>query len=140
MLAVTSYPKPYVDQCRNSFERQLAAYEALRDTARVQDGSGPIIANFESSFCNAMVLVLDRHFLHRGRAQEGKDGNPLNEVRMLCSAITDYSGVMSKDNTIKYDPAKSIAGIAVGQSVMLELSTLKRLIDAFLAEIGKRFG
>jgi hypothetical protein len=139
MLAVTSYSKPYIDQCRANLERQLVAYEALLDTARLQKGSEPVIAGFEASYCSAMVLVLDRHFLHRGRAQEGKDGNPLNEVRMLCAAITDYSGVMSKDNTIKYDPAKSIAGIAVGQSVVLDLPTLKRLIEAFLAEIGKRF-
>ncbi len=36
-----------------------------------------------------MILALGHYFVHRGRHTEGKDGNPLTEVRMLCDAIME---------------------------------------------------
>jgi hypothetical protein len=39
-----------------------------------------------------MVLGLDHYFLHRVRKLEGKDGNPLNEVRVICDSLTDNDG------------------------------------------------
>lgn len=52
-----------------------------------------------------MVLALDQLFVHRARGIEGKDGNPLNEVRVLCTSIMANGGVLVKDSQIKLDPA-----------------------------------
>ena len=42
---------------------------------------------FVPRFFNGLVLQLDYSFVHRTRNLEGKDGNPLNEVRVLCSSL-----------------------------------------------------
>ncbi len=39
---------------------------------------------------------------------EKKDGNPLNEVKMLSNSIMNNGSVMCADKTIKYDPAKAV--------------------------------
>lgn len=66
------------------------------------------MAAFEQSFLANLVLVLDHFFVHRTRALEGKDGNALNEVRMLCDSILLNDSVMTANKTIKYDPARSV--------------------------------
>jgi hypothetical protein len=48
---------------------------------------------------------------------ELKDGNPLNEVRVLCNSITTNKGKLCSDKTIKLDPAKSILGFKVGDEI-----------------------
>jgi hypothetical protein len=73
-------------------ESQLAAYKALVATAREKTGAGKSAFNaavdsFELVLFNDLVLVLDAFFVHQARGIEGKDGNPLNEVRMLCNSI-----------------------------------------------------
>ena len=50
---------------------------------------------------------------------EGKDGNPLNEVRMMGNSILQNHGVLSADKTIKYNPAKSILKLQVGAEIKL---------------------
>jgi hypothetical protein len=67
---------------------------------------------FEPVFFNNMALVLEQMFVHRMRGQEGKDGNALNEVRMICNSILLNNKNLQLDSTIKYDQAKS-----VGQSI-----------------------
>jgi hypothetical protein len=103
MLAANTYPKEYTNDCRARIEAQLAAYKSLKLTSSA--------SSFESLFFNNLVLVLDRFFVHRTRAREGKDGNPLNEVLMLCDSILDNKGIMTANKTIKYDPAKSVLKI-----------------------------
>ena len=39
---------------------------------------------------------------------EGKDGNPLNEVRILCNSMMNNNNKMCADKTIKFDSAKSV--------------------------------
>lgn len=46
------------------------------------------------------------YFVHRTRNIEGKDGSPLNEVRMLCNSMMHNHDVMTADGTIKYDPGQ----------------------------------
>jgi hypothetical protein len=69
------------------------------------------IAAFEPYFFNNMVLTLESYFVHRGKAIEKKDGNPLNEVRMLCNSMLNNSNVLSADRTVNYDPAKAVLNI-----------------------------
>jgi hypothetical protein len=63
---------------------------------------------------NNLTLVLDSYFVHRTRAIEGKDGNPLNEVRMLCNSILRSKGVLSADKTIKYEADTAVLKLRVG--------------------------
>ncbi|MEZ4455189.1 MAG: hypothetical protein R2882_01375 [Gemmatimonadales bacterium] len=85
------------------------------------------------------MVVVDASFVHRLRGVEGKDGNPLNEVRMLAAAILANDGVMAEDRTIKYQAGKSVSGIAVGDRIRLDPAMVERLAAAFFKEIEARF-
>jgi hypothetical protein len=144
MLCVNNYGQDYIDDCRSRVAAQVAAYQTLVATARHQGASdGPqletAIAAFEPQFFNNMVLTLDSYFTHRARALEKKDGNPLNEVRMLCNALTNNHGVMCADKTIKYDPAKSVLKYQVGDQIGVTEAEFVRLSAAFFAEIESKF-
>jgi hypothetical protein len=86
-----------------------------------------------------MLLALDHHFMHRMRGAEGKDGNPLNEMRMLSDPIMEHDGVLKENRTIKYKADRAVARIAVGQEITLDAEAFEKLAKAYLAEIGKRF-
>ena len=58
---------------------------------RKQAGKAPS-REFEQRFFNDQVLILDNMFVHRLTGIEGKDGNPLNEVRVLCNSIFAQPG------------------------------------------------
>jgi len=132
MLAMNTYPRAYVAACRKRMGDQLAAYDAL-------GASKAAAARFEPLFFGHLVLALDACFVHRTRALEGKDGNALNEVRMLCTSLLQHDGVMTADKTIKYDPAKSVLKLQIGADIALSASGFKRLAAAFFDEIGARF-
>jgi hypothetical protein len=141
MLCMNSYPKAYIDQCRSKMESQLAAHKGLvsaagrkRDTA-VQSA----LASFEPLFFNNLVFVLDGSFVHRSRTLEGKDGNALNEVRMICSSLLQGGGVMTADKSIKFDPAKSILKLRIGDEIKLSEADFVVLSRAFFAELEARF-
>jgi hypothetical protein len=124
-------------------ESQLAAYNVLVTTAREKTGTSKSINSavdsFEPLFFNNLVVVLDGFFVHRSRTLEKKDGNPLNEVRMMCNSILQNHGVMSGDKTIKYNPSKSILKIQVGDEIKLTESDFVFLFKAFFAEIETKF-
>ncbi len=125
MLGVSSYKKDYVAACRARMDALLASY----------NGSGA----FEQPFLSHMILALDHSFMHRLRGAEGKDGNPLNEVRMLANSLLENGGVMTEDKTIKYKPESSVLKIAIGDTIRLDLAGFGRLATAFFDEIEKRY-
>lgn len=144
MLSVNHYDRAYVDGCRVRVDEQVAAYRELIEAARVLDPGddqrlGPAIATFEPMFFNNLVLVLDDSFLHRSRQMEGKDGNPLNEVRVLCNSLLNNGGVMTADKQIKLDPATSVLKHAVGDEVALSEGDFVQLAKDFFAEIERRY-
>ncbi len=144
MLCVNSYPKAYIDQCRSQMESQLVAYKGLAAAAKKQAGKddkalNAALRSFDPLFFNNLVFVLDASFVHRSRTLEGKDGNALNEVRMICNSILQGGGVMTADKTIKFDPAKSILKIPVGHEIKLSEADFGLLCQAFFAEIEARF-
>ena len=97
------------------------------------------IDEFERQFFNHMILALDHYFVHRSRTIEGKDGNPLNEVRMLCDAIMENGGRMSANKTIRYKPETSILKFKIGDEIRLNADDFARLSAAFLDEIEKKY-
>jgi hypothetical protein len=134
MLAANKYPQAYVDECRGRVAQQMSTYQAL-----AKAGSARAIEPFEHQFFNNMVLVLDYLFVHRTRALEKKDGNPLNEVRMICNSLLQNQGVLAADNAIKLDPSKSILGLHVGDEIRMNAADFQRLNDAFFDEIEAKF-
>ena len=97
------------------------------------------IEAFEGAFFNNMVLVLDESFVHRLRTIEGKDGNALNEVRVLCNSILLNNGVMSVDSSIKLSPDKSVLKYQVGDEIRLNEADFSLLSSAFFAEIERKY-
>jgi hypothetical protein len=131
MLARNSYSQSYVDACRASMQAQLAAYQKLKlNTAA---------SAFETLFFNTLVVVLDRQFVHRTRSREGKDGNPLNEVRMLCDSILENNGLLAANNTIRCDAVGSVVKLAIGSEIRLSPAKFASLSKAFFAEIQSKF-
>lgn len=139
MLAVTSYPEVYVQLTAAKVDEQLAAYAALAAAVKGDAKAEAALAAFAPGYFNTMLLALDHHFMHRMRGAEGKDGNPLNEVRMLSDSIMEHDGVLKENRTIKYAADKAVAGIAVGQEIALDAAVFEKLANAYLVEIGKRF-
>lgn len=135
MLAVTSYPRDYVDGCRAAMDAQLAAYAAVAEAA----GSADAVNAFEPLCFNNMVLALDQWFLHRQRSLEGKDGNPLNEVRVLCTSITQHGAKLTPDKTIKLKAATSVLGYEPGDPIALSATDFAALSAAFLDELERRY-
>ncbi|WP_193614682.1 hypothetical protein [Nocardioides lijunqiniae] len=132
MLSQSSYPAAYVAACRETVCNHLDAYDALPLSAADR-------AAFEPGYLRQLVLALDTYALHRSRGQEGKDGNPLNEVRMLCASIREHEGVLTGEKSIRYAADRSVLGLAVGDEVTLDAAAFRRLSDAFFAELEARF-
>lgn len=97
MLAVNKYTKKYISECQVRMDAQLAAYAALASKAGAKAAE-----SFSPLFFNHLALVLDAYFVHRTRGLEGKDGNPLNEVRMLCSSILQNGGVANSGRPVDH--------------------------------------
>ena len=131
MLAVSSYKADYVQACHASLAAQLERFRAL-PAGKAKDAFAP-------GYFNSMLLVLDSYFLHRQRSSEGKDGGPLNELRMLCDGIKDNGGVMGKKSTIKYRAEASAAGVAVGQTIALDEKRFEALADAVFGDVLSRY-
>jgi len=131
MLCVNKYDKSYIDTCRQNVERQLDLYRQLPSSLEKEA--------FEPAFLHSLVLVLDHSFVHRSRTLEKKDGNPLNEVRMMAVSILEHGGVMSPDNSIKYNPAKAVLQIPLGGEIRLTDADFERLFRAYFAEIEAKF-
>ena len=86
-----------------------------------------------------MVMVVDDYFLHRSRNLELKDGNPLNEVRVICNSLRENKGLMAADKQIKLDPGSSILKLQLGDEISLSIEDLQRLSEAFFSEIERKY-
>ena len=140
MLGMKTYAREYIDACRARVDADLLAY-------RKQVGKAPS-KEFEARFFNNQVLLLDYMFVHRLTGIEGKDGNPLNEVRVLCNSILLNKGKIQVDRLpgwpnsassgIKLPLEKSVLKLNAGDEVKLNENDFVRLSKAFFAELEKR--
>jgi hypothetical protein len=141
MLGMKTYPQDYIDSCRARVEANLRAY-------REQVGKPPS-REFEGRYFNDQVLLLDYMFVHRLAGVEGKDGNPLNEVRALCNSLLLNQGKLqlerlpgwpnSAGGSIKLPKEKSILRLQAGDDINLTENDFVRLSEAFFAELEKRY-
>jgi hypothetical protein len=133
MLSVKSYGREYIDAARSRVDAQVSAYRSLAAATTVPEV-------FETACFGNLAVVLEHTFVHRMSGQEGKDGNPLNEVRMLAASITANGGRLTPaDKQIKYHPEKTILGYAVDDVVAVHADEFTRLADAFFADIEAQF-
>ncbi len=136
MLMRGDYPTEYVDAVRATVTDNVASYSALG----LPEGN-----EFERGYVHQLLLALDSYFTHRGRGQEGKDGTPLNELRMITDSLqgNDARGpivpLLAPNSTIKYRPERSVLGLAVGDPLDLTVEEYEKLAVAFLDELDKRF-
>lgn len=143
MLCANTYTQEYVDKCRSRIGEQVGAYQALlaasRNRAVDPSQLDAAINQFELHFFNTLMLTLDSFFVHRARGLERKDGNPLNEVRMLCNSIMNNDGAMCADATIKLDPAKSVLKHRIGDKINLTEADFILLSSGFFSEIEAKY-
>jgi hypothetical protein len=132
MLTVSSYAQDYVDACRAKVAAQLASHWKVLAAKPSQ------IDALERQVFNHMILALDHYFVHRDRTME-KDGNPLNEVRLLCDGIMEKRARTSASKTIRYKPETSILKFKAGDEIRLDADDFARLSAAFFDEIQKKY-
>ncbi len=137
MLGMKTYEKDYVDACRAKIDADVRAFK--KSGARA----------LETTFFNNLVLKLEYMFVHRLTGIEGKDGNPLNEVRVLCNSLLLNQGKLQIDKLsgwpnsagvgIKLSPDKSVLKLKVGEEVKVSETDFVRLAKAFFSEIEKKY-
>src|SRR5467141_3213643 len=123
------YSKDYIAACRARVDADLRAYRNLAGNGRPK--------GFEARFFNDQVLLLDYMFVHRLTGIEGKDGNPLNEVRMLCNSLLLNQGWLQVDRLpgwpnsagtgMELSPETSLLKLKVGDEVRLSEDDFARL-------------
>ena len=128
MLGRSSYPIAYIEAVSARVERVLKAFDKARPAEP-----------FASEALLDVILGLEMAFVHRLRGQEGKDGNPLNEVRMIVASVLESGGVMTADKTIKWSFEKSVTGLRIGDEIALDRKTVGKLVDAFFEELAKKY-
>ncbi len=144
MLSIASYTREYIDTCRSTIDMTVAAYENLGSAVKTSAGAdvAPVefaLSSFEPAFYNHMVLALDGYFGNRARNKEGKDGCPLNEVRMLCGSLMHNDGRLEADRTIKWRPENSVLGYQIGDEIRLTTADFSRLSKAFFADLESKY-
>jgi hypothetical protein len=131
MLAVSKFEPDYVNRCRERVDADITAYSKLAKAANGQ------LDGFEPVFFNNMVLTLELQFVHRLRKAEGKDGNALNEVRLLASSLIENGGAMLADKQIAFKDG-SLLGYEPGDQIKLSEADFRKLSAAFYEEIEAR--
>lgn len=136
MLSRSSYPTEHIEQTRRNVKAHVAAWDEAfpRDEERSN-----AVADLETAYFTNMVLVLDAHFVHRGRGAEGKNGNPANEVRVICNSLVEHEGVLTKDTQIKLSADTSVLGLEYGTKIGISRAGFEKLAEAFLKEIETRY-
>ncbi|MEO8243147.1 MAG: hypothetical protein ABI832_12630 [bacterium] len=133
MLGRNTYPATVVADARREFADLAAGWLTISMT------SAPAArAEAEVQIFNQMVVALEGWFVHRLRGAEGKDGNAMNEVRLLAQGVT-AGGLFPEDKTIKWRPDASVTGYQAGDRIALSEEVFSRLAEVFLDGIAKTY-
>jgi hypothetical protein len=142
MLGRKNYTQEEFEHGKAAIKEQFAAYKKL--VGEIASGTTDkklqsALKDFEGLFFNNMTLVLDRFYVHRLRMVTGKDGNPLNEVELICDSLLNNNGILRDSNVIKYIPDQSVVKLNVGDKIRLTAEEFERLSAAFFAELERKF-
>ena len=129
MLGRANYPVAYIKAVNTRVDRVLKAFDQAKPAEP-----------FASEALLDVIVGLEMAFVHRLRGHEGKDGNPLNEVRMITASVLEFGGVMTLDKTIKWKPEASVTGLKNGDKIALDRKQVGKLVDAFFEELAKKYG
>lgn len=129
MLGRNSYSPAYIEAVHDRITRVLKAYDKAKPA---EPFAGEALLD--------VILGLEMAFVHRLRGMEGKDGNPLNEVRMIAASVLEFDGVMTADKTIKWNPATSVTGLKIGDKIALSRKQVGALVGAFIEELAGKYG
>jgi hypothetical protein len=141
MLGRSDSTREELDHVKATIGKQLATYKKLAKAIAGETGGTKVPAalrEFEGQFFNNMVLVLDRPFVHRVRTLTGKDGNPLNEVELICDSLINNNGVLRGNNVIKYVSDQAVVKIEIGSKIRLSADEFERLCKAFFEELERK--
>ena len=134
MLGKSSYPAAQVAACRAEFAALAAAWRAV--AGRSEAGGR---AEAEAQVFGQMVVALEGWFVHRLRGVEGRDGNALNEVRLLALGVTENGGYFPSAHGIRWQSAMSVTGYRAGDRIRLSEAVFSRLAGVFLDGIAAKF-
>ena len=129
MLGMRTYPQEYIDACRDRVDAQVAEFRALSNVPEA----------FATAYFADLVIVIDAMFTHRLRTVEGKNGTPLNEVRVLAESLMQ-GDVLVADPSIRWRADEMVLGLAAGDVIALTEKDFTRLCEAYFAEIESTFG
>ena len=140
MLSVHRYTQLYIDETRSKMAAHVAAYRKVEaDHTGDLANADKAFREFELHFFNNLVLALDNYFVHRSHHLEHNDGNPLNEVRILCKSIMHHQGIFTEDSSIDYDAAKSVLKYRFGDAIHITEAGFIKLSTAFFADIEAKY-
>jgi hypothetical protein len=139
MLGRKTYTQEEISSARAVVAEQLAAHAALVDAVAGDAAARSAAQDHERVTFTNMALALDRRFVHRVRPVAGKDGNPLNELELICESLLDNGGILRTNKVIKYVPAQTVLKLEPGAPIRLTAQDFDRLATAFFAELEARF-
>jgi hypothetical protein len=141
MLGRKTYTREELDAAHAAIGGQLSAYRRLAEAVERSgdDDATTALGAFEERLSRALVLELDRFFVHRIRAVAGKDGNPLNEVELIAKSLLADGGALCDSTVIKLQPEASVLGLHAGDRIRLTIDDVDRLATAFSTELERRF-
>jgi hypothetical protein len=137
MLSMTIYEPAYISAARADVKQRVEMFAALRAGAG-KSGVAAVDA-FEPTFFNDQVIRLEAAFVHRMRGREGKDGNPLNEVRILAGSLLEHGGTVEVEKSIKWKADQTVLGLAAGDTIALSADDFVRLADAFFTDLEAKY-
>lgn len=138
----TNYSAHEIERAKSTIDAQLKAYLAVSDAAEINPNDEDLneaVDDFNSLFFNNLALVLDRFFVHRDRATAGADGNPLNELDLICDSLMNRGGVFDAGAEFKYLRDASIVKLAPGDTIHLTSDEFTRLSAAVFVELDEKF-